>query len=198
MEVDHSNLCNICLENVVSNGKRFGLFPSCEHTFCLDCVRTWRQQGRREDGEAVSNATEAMKCPVCRAKVDFIIPSKDFLTGEAKDRAIASYIAKVADIPCKNFSGVVGSCRFGKDCFYAHLGPDGEDLKPVDIERKSSSRRRNSPDLDFIDRMMVRELQLMTILAGRQYESDDDSWRYGGPLDYPFDSDDSWDSDSYY
>jgi hypothetical protein len=121
------------------------------------------------------------------------------LKGEAKEKVTTLYIAKVAKIPCKNFSGVVGSCRFGKDCFYAHLSPDGVNLKPVDHARKKSSRRRRRDDddpfdLQFIDSILVREL--MNMIAARDYDMDDQFLPFGHYADY--DSDDSWDSDSYY
>ena len=197
-DTDHSNLCSICFENIVSSGKRFGLLPDCEHTFCLDCLRTWRKQTKHEICDTTSKSPDPLKCPVCRAKIAFIIPSKDFLKGEAKERVITLYKTKVGKIPCKNFSGVVGSCNFGKDCFYAHLGPNGEDLKTVDYARKQSSRRRRRDDdafdLQLIDRLMGREL--MSIFSGRDYAMDDQFLPVGQNTYY--DSDDSSDIDYPY
>ncbi|POM58802.1 Makorin-like protein, partial [Phytophthora palmivora] len=34
--------CGICFDDIVQSGKHFGLL-SCDHCFCLDCLRVWRQ-----------------------------------------------------------------------------------------------------------------------------------------------------------
>ena len=38
--------CGICMEVVMEKPKpqaRFGIMPSCNHCFCLECLRKWRQ-----------------------------------------------------------------------------------------------------------------------------------------------------------
>jgi hypothetical protein len=46
---DSSIECGICLEKVMSKSemsqRRFGLM-ACEHSFCLSCIRNWRQTGQ--------------------------------------------------------------------------------------------------------------------------------------------------------
>lgn len=35
--------CAICLERVLgTRGRKFGLLESCDHAFCLACIRSWR------------------------------------------------------------------------------------------------------------------------------------------------------------
>lgn len=39
-------ICGICLEVILekpSREQRFGILPNCNHIFCLECIRTWRQ-----------------------------------------------------------------------------------------------------------------------------------------------------------
>ena len=41
--------CSICFENIISSSstKKFGILPSCNHTFCLGCITKWRKQNYR-------------------------------------------------------------------------------------------------------------------------------------------------------
>jgi hypothetical protein len=38
-----SMTCYICLENIVTMHKQFGLQNNCDHFFCFDCLLTWRR-----------------------------------------------------------------------------------------------------------------------------------------------------------
>ena len=38
-----SMTCYICLENIVTMHKQFGLQNNCDHFFCFDCLSTWRR-----------------------------------------------------------------------------------------------------------------------------------------------------------
>lgn len=38
--------CGICFDTIMEKAgreKRFGILPNCNHIFCLECIRTWRQ-----------------------------------------------------------------------------------------------------------------------------------------------------------
>lgn len=38
--------CGICFEVItekVNREHRFGILPNCQHIFCLQCIRKWRQ-----------------------------------------------------------------------------------------------------------------------------------------------------------
>jgi len=41
-----SMTCYICLENIVTMHKEFGLQNNCDHFFCFDCLSTWRRTVR--------------------------------------------------------------------------------------------------------------------------------------------------------
>lgn len=123
--------CCICLERVLEKtggDRKFGLL-SCEHAFCLSCIRSWRSN--LGGGADVNSALRT--CPVCRVTTHYITPSLTWPeTQEEKDIIISGYKAKLASIDCKNFNFGKGTCPFGTSCMYRHAFPDGslEDSAP--------------------------------------------------------------------
>lgn len=87
--------CGICItpaENVL-----YGLLSHCNCKFCLECIRGWRKEGIN-----VSHSSEQVrKCPLCRIESHFVVPSKEFLVGDAKKSFIDAYKANLAAKPCK-------------------------------------------------------------------------------------------------
>ncbi|KAG1668994.1 hypothetical protein FOA52_000587 [Chlamydomonas sp. UWO 241] len=115
--------CGICLEKVLSqptpSDRRFGLL-TCNHPFCLKCIRGWRSKGTADLDTAVRT------CPLCRATTHFVVPSTVWPDGEADKAGIVSgYKAKLGSIDCRLFVRGEGSCPFGTSCFYRHAFPDG-------------------------------------------------------------------------
>jgi E3 ubiquitin-protein ligase makorin len=98
--------CSICVDSIHS---RFGILESCDHTFCLSCIMDWRKE----------NIENSKKCPICREKSNFVIPSNNHVTGEEKKELILIYKEKSKEIPCK-FEKICGSCAFGEHCFFKH------------------------------------------------------------------------------
>ena len=43
--------CGICFEVVLDKPReqRFGILPNCNHCFCLECIRKWRQSTQFEN-----------------------------------------------------------------------------------------------------------------------------------------------------
>jgi hypothetical protein len=142
-------ICGICLEplgqtknnegSIKHNRKKFGLLSSCDHIFCVQCLRTWRQQKKEALNEErdirptddESGSVTVRACPACRQPSDFIVPSDRFCVGQEKEQVVSAYKARLSCTPCKRFNGKLGSCPFGKDCFYAHW--DGkENMKKFD------------------------------------------------------------------
>ena len=72
---------------------------------------------------------------------------------------LQNYKIKLSTIPCKHFDGTLGSCNFGRDCFYAHLDKKGKDIKARDRTMQDMSeerqRHRNDRDIDFITEMIL-------------------------------------------
>ena len=120
--------CGICLERVMDNNRKFGLL-TCDHAFCLQCIRNWRSN----TGGGADVDTALRTCPVCRTTTYFIVPSAVWPTSaEQKEEIIAGYKAKLASIDCRFFNFGEGQCPFAQSCFYRHAYRDGtlEDSRP--------------------------------------------------------------------
>eukprot|EP00898_Chlorokybus_atmophyticus_P008465 jgi/Chlat1/861/Chrsp107S01316 len=135
-EDEGPDTCGVCFEDVQKAKKRFGLLTECDHCFCLECLRTWRQR----EGQELS---VVRSCPACRKLSHFVVPSATFCKGEEKQRVIAAYKATLARQPCRYYQSS-GTCRFGPHCFYAHVDSDGTDAKPKQAQdwTKRAERRR--------------------------------------------------------
>lgn len=173
-------ICGICLEplgqtrnnrgEIKHNRKKFGLLSSCDHIFCIQCLRTWRYQQKKEtlnerddpraDDAAGSDRVRA--CPACRQPSDFIVPSDRFCVGEEKEQVVASYQARLSCTPCRRFNGKLGSCPFGSDCFYAHWDcHTGEDMKEQDKSKQQLWHERAVKQRVQAERRRVQRRRLM-------------------------------------
>lgn len=142
--------CGICFESILKKGERFGILESCDHAFCLNCIRSWRKQREQQDRQNLR------LCPVCRNESFFIVPSDTLLLEPVeKGQAIAAYKAEMGRIPCKAFDYGKGKCPFGSSCFYAHLNPDGTRFVPAAL------RWRNGADGSEV----IGEVKLSDFLA---------------------------------
>jgi hypothetical protein len=70
--------CGICHEKIMENGRKFGILTSCLHTFCVGCVKAWRQE--HQSNECPN--------PQCGTTSPFIIPSSTFILDPAKKALI--------------------------------------------------------------------------------------------------------------
>ncbi|XP_065349556.1 probable E3 ubiquitin-protein ligase makorin-1 [Cloeon dipterum] len=133
-------MCGICFETIVEKSpreQRFGILPNCNHCFCLNCIRTWRQAKNFEN-----NITRG--CPECRTASDFVCPSVYWVeTKEEKDKLINDYKLAMQNKDCKYFKRGEGKCPFGNKCFYQHNLPNGTH---VDVGPPTRARRRNGAD----------------------------------------------------
>eukprot|EP00584_Thalassiosira_punctigera_P024928 CAMPEP_0172557356 /NCGR_PEP_ID=MMETSP1067-20121228/72796_1 /TAXON_ID=265564 ORGANISM="Thalassiosira punctigera, Strain Tpunct2005C2" /NCGR_SAMPLE_ID=MMETSP1067 /ASSEMBLY_ACC=CAM_ASM_000444 /LENGTH=248 /DNA_ID=CAMNT_0013346417 /DNA_START=177 /DNA_END=923 /DNA_ORIENTATION=+ len=149
-------VCGICLENVPSLKRNFGILSCCLHTFCHSCLMEWRTEGSNE-------VTSRRVCPTCRKTSDFVVPSLVMpANDEERDQILQNYKTKLSTIPCKNFEvGQLGSCSFGSDCFYAHLDRKGKDIKQRDktmnqlYEERQRHRNDGEQDIEYITDMIV-------------------------------------------
>jgi len=119
--------CGICLEVVAERGRKFGLMTGCDHSFCLTCILSWRNKSK----DATNPSAMVKSCPTCRRESLFIIPCAVFCVGEQKKNVLDQYKAALKQTPCKHFARS-GTCPFGPDCFFAHIGVDG---LPVDSSK---------------------------------------------------------------
>ncbi|EGZ26334.1 hypothetical protein PHYSODRAFT_555909 [Phytophthora sojae] len=191
--------CGICFDDIIQSGKHFGLL-SCDHCFCLDCLREWRQSKDME--------LEVIRaCPACRVPSDFIVPSLIFCKGEEKRKVVEAYKSHLALRECKYFNGLFGSCPFGPRCFYAHRDAEGRDVKHLDRPKRSMKPRRGRNGRQGGDAALQSLLQQYSHLfrffevadwddfdlVGGLYDSDDSDDDYF-EYNYGF-SDDEFDSD---
>ncbi len=106
--------CGLCHQIVAQKeDPRYGLL-TCDHVFCLKCIRSWRAEHTMEE-----IATHS--CPNCRTSTFFIVPSSRW-TADAGEKAkiVGAYKKKMGEINCKHFNMGDGTCPFGGSCFYAH------------------------------------------------------------------------------
>ncbi|KAI8798805.1 zinc finger CCCH domain-containing protein 69, partial [Biomphalaria glabrata] len=64
LEQSHHMECNICFESFKDTKYAFGIQENCNHCFCIQCLRLWRQK---------DEMVNYRSCPVCRT------PSGDIL-----------------------------------------------------------------------------------------------------------------------
>lgn len=81
--------CAICLDVILEkeprSKRRFGILENCNHIYCIECIRTWRNS-------KVSNVKNNRTCPQCRKQSYFIIPSSYFYEdSEQKQKLIDDY-----------------------------------------------------------------------------------------------------------
>jgi len=165
--------CGICFD--AEPGAVYGLLSHCNCKFCLNCIRGWRK-----DGIQVSRDSEQVRlCPLCRTQSYFVIPSREHVTGEAKDKLVDAYKTSLARKPCKHYHTNNKDCPFGLSCFYMHE-PDGSKGIP---KTKRNVGRRNVNIFERIQRQLLEDYLDGNFALGfnRDYDSD---------LDYDFDDED--------
>ncbi|XP_017782292.1 PREDICTED: probable E3 ubiquitin-protein ligase makorin-1 isoform X2 [Nicrophorus vespilloides] len=132
-------VCGICFEVIMqktSDEQRFGILPSCNHCFCLGCIRRWRQSKQFEHKIIRS-------CPECRIPSDFVCPSAYWVdTKEDKDKVIEKYKLVLSRKDCKYFKHGRGHCPFGNKCFYRHCLHNG---KKIDVGPPPSTNNVDLP-----------------------------------------------------
>ncbi|ERE79086.1 probable E3 ubiquitin-protein ligase makorin-3 isoform X1 [Cricetulus griseus] len=116
-------VCGICMEVVYEKAdpsdRRFGILFSCNHTYCLKCIRRWRSATQFENRISKS-------CPQCRVSSGFVIPSEFWVEEEEeKEKLVQQYKEGMSQKACRYFAGGLGHCPFGEYCFYKHEYPEG-------------------------------------------------------------------------
>ncbi|XP_036325687.1 probable E3 ubiquitin-protein ligase makorin-1 [Rhagoletis pomonella] len=167
--------CGICFDTIMEKAgreKRFGILPNCNHIFCLECIRKWRQAKQFEHKITRS-------CPECRVSSDFVCPSAFWVeTKEEKDKLLNDYRVALGVKDCKYFKKGDGKCPFGNKCFYKHALPNG-DLVDVGLPKRARKLHRGSND--FIDLLDIylwefveqRDYHWLDFLSGTSDDSDD-------------------------
>ncbi|XP_026470339.1 probable E3 ubiquitin-protein ligase makorin-2 [Ctenocephalides felis] len=158
--------------------KRFGILPNCNHSFCLTCIRKWRQ-ARQFENKIIR------ACPECRVTSDFVCPSSVWVDATCgKDKLLTDYKQALSQKPCKHFKQGRAKCPFGNKCFYLHALPDGTKADVGPPVRRSRNREM---DIDMVQRYViwnyVREREQERLLRNSRLDYvsemdnvDDDDW----------------------
>lgn len=152
--------CMICTDAITG---RFGLLTHCAHSFCLSCIRTWRQQ--HTDGS--QDTANVRSCPCCKQVSHFVIPHTRLVTDPLrKENLIQAYKDQMKQKRCRYFvyqrgnpEASLKSCPFGSSCFYAHLKEDGTPLTPPSLRTRMGEEGRVE---------VVHEVKLSDFLEGRR------------------------------
>ena len=92
--------CGICFDIVwekEGREQRFGILTNCNHCFCLECIRRWRQ-AKQFDNKIIRS------CPECRVCSDFVCPSSFWVdTSDEKQKLIDKYKKALSEKDCKYF-----------------------------------------------------------------------------------------------
>jgi len=95
---------------------------SCDHVFCLHCIRNWRTNGDLYGRETVR------VCPICRIESFLVCPlDRHIKTGPRKTEIINNYKAKLKLIPCRYYKSGTKTCPFSSSCLYSHQDLSGAD-----------------------------------------------------------------------
>jgi len=120
-DTDENFTCSICLENIIPPTE-FGVLCNCNHYFCYECIKIWR------NSQDFSDINNHLKCPLCKTKSQFLIPSKEFpRTKKERDMLILKYKQELANTECKKLRDTnYKYCPYGDNCIYSHYRPDGK------------------------------------------------------------------------
>ncbi|XP_059109308.1 probable E3 ubiquitin-protein ligase makorin-3 [Peromyscus eremicus] len=186
-------VCGICMEVVYEKAdprdRRFGILFSCNHTFCLRCIRRWRSATQFENRISKS-------CPQCRVSSGFVIPSEFWVEEEEeKEKLVRQYKEGMSHKACRYFAGGLGHCPFGEFCFYKHEYPEGwfdhfprpdgggssnaywhQVLKPVQLREGNVLFKSRKKELSVL-RLANQLLKKLLCLRG-SFSFTDDRWLF--------------------
>ncbi|XP_026223695.1 makorin, ring finger protein, 4 isoform X2 [Anabas testudineus] len=163
--------CGICMDKVYEKtdprNHVFGILPNCNHSFCLQCIMTWRKT--RDLGPDVVKS-----CPQCRVKSAFYVPNKLWVEGQEKESVVAAFKEKFSKKSCSYYSRY-RCCPFKADCLYRHDKParSRSVLYPTEDDDDDDDLADVYNGVDLLNFFIA-----MTLLSGEDDDDDD--------FDFPF------------
>uniref|UniRef100_A0A3P8URJ0 RING-type E3 ubiquitin transferase n=1 Tax=Cynoglossus semilaevis TaxID=244447 RepID=A0A3P8URJ0_CYNSE len=163
--------CGICMDKVYEKmnpgDKVFGILPNCNHSFCLQCIMTWRKT--KEFGPDVVKS-----CPQCRVRSPFYVPHRQWVEGQEKESLIAAFKEKCSKKNCGYYARY-RCCPFKTECLYRHNPSHHRSFRyPIEDDE----------DYDGID--LLNFFIAMTLLSG---DDDDEDFE---DYEFPFDLDEEY------
>ncbi|XP_023283221.1 probable E3 ubiquitin-protein ligase makorin-1 isoform X1 [Seriola lalandi dorsalis] len=163
--------CGICMDKVYEKtdprNHVFGILPNCNHSFCLQCIMTWRKT--KDLGLDVVKT-----CPQCRVRSPFYVPNKFWVEGQAKESVIAAFKEKCSKKSCSYYARY-RCCPFKTECLYRHDKPTRSRSFPYPTE--------DEDDYDGVD--LLNFFIAMTFL-GDEDDDDDYDFRFYLTEEYGF------------
>ncbi|XP_037334029.2 makorin, ring finger protein, 4 [Pungitius pungitius] len=151
--------CGICMDKVYEKtdprNHVFGILPNCNHSFCLQCIMTWRKT--KDLGPDVVKS-----CPQCRVRSAFYVPHKLWVEGQAKERVVAAFKEKFSKKRC-NYYTRYRCCPFNSECLYWHDKPPHHGSFPYSTD---------DDDYDSVD--LINLFIAMTLLRDDDDDDDED------------------------
>lgn len=161
--------CGICMDTVYEKpdprNHMFGILPNCNHSYCLQCIMTWRKT--KDLGPDTVKT-----CPQCRVRSAFYVPNKYWVEGQAKETLVANFKEKFSKRSCSYYSRY-GCCPFKTECLYRH----NKHSRRTSFE----SPTEDEDDYDGVD--LLNLFIAMTLLGGDDDFDDEDS---DSDFDFPF------------
>ncbi|XP_056130652.1 makorin, ring finger protein, 4 isoform X2 [Lampris incognitus] len=153
--------CGICMEKVYDkmspDARRFGVLPNCNHSYCLECIVTWRKTKDLQE-EVIKS------CPQCRVKSAFYVPHNYWVEGQAKEALITTFKEKCSKRRCVYYMRH-GCCPFKSECIYWH----------DKSQRRRTSQSRRTEDVENLDGQQLLDFVIaMTLLWDLEDDDDDD------------------------
>ncbi|KAM8863817.1 makorin, ring finger protein, 4 isoform 2-T2 [Spinachia spinachia] len=151
--------CGICMDKVYEKtdprNHVFGILPNCNHSFCLQCIMTWRKT--KDLGQDVVKS-----CPQCRVRSAFYVPHKLWVEGQAKERVVAAFKDKFSKKRCSYYTRY-RCCPFKTECLYQHDKPPHHGSFPYYTE---------DDDYDGVD--LINLFIAMTLLRDNDDDDEED------------------------
>ncbi|XP_068609503.1 makorin, ring finger protein, 4 [Brachionichthys hirsutus] len=148
--------CGICMDKVYEKrsprNRVFGILPNCSHSFCLQCIMTWRKT--KDLGPDVVKA-----CPLCRVRSAFYVPNKYWVEGQVKENVISTFKMKFRKKICIYYAQF-GCCPFKAECLYRH---DKRSLPGTFLARSED---------EYDGETLLNFIIAMTFLAGDEDDED--------------------------
>lgn len=146
--------CGICFETITRR-KRFGLLSSCDHVFCYDCLKKWRENDHFELDHQVPK-----RCPACREFSEYMVASDRFVTGFQKNKLFPRPNSSYQRQPRSTFQRPTNVQQQQRSTFQRPTSvqqpPRSTSQHPITIQELTRQRERQRE----FERERQRELEL--------------------------------------
>jgi len=150
--------CAICLEPIYKNNNHImnnnvicGIMSDCIHVFCIDCIKSWRNQSQNKNSKT---------CPLCRKQIRYIIHCNRYIYDDQRKQLFFEQQIKNAKNKSCKYWQQKEYCPFGIRCLYGHFDSKTGLRVSDDIvlqkfrckrrEQRQQQQRNRSPDYEIL------------------------------------------------